>query len=107
MQNSQYYNNNNNQNNNQQVVPRNSTAGFGGDYETLQQIINQVTSENFDFFQQFINEICLNCITIVKNINRTATEKMDCIDWVVRNVEFFSDRYFLFFFNFLVCSMIS
>ena len=45
-----------------------------------------------DLFQQFINEIALNCITIAKSENKTSTDKMDAVDWLVRNQDFVSPK---------------
>ena len=48
----------------------------------------------YNFIEEFINEICLEHLTTLKSTMRTATEKMDSVDWFARNVEFVSPKLF-------------
>lgn len=64
------------------------------DKNTVRNLIAQEAKNMLEFFQEFVNEHAINCITIIKSKLRTATEKFDRIDWMMRNVEFFSDNMF-------------
>ena len=44
------------------------------------------------FVQEFINEQALYCITVIKSATKSGTEKMDCVDWILRNIEFASPK---------------
>ena len=60
----------------------------------IKELIHLETDHIYDFMQEFVNEMASNCIYSIKNPNKLATEKMDCIDFMVRNIEFVSAKLF-------------
>lgn len=42
--------------------------------------------------QEFVNEEAMNCIRIIDSKQKTPTQKMDAIDWILRNNEFISPK---------------
>jgi len=74
-------------------------SGFGGlTSSNMKSIKKMMDKENEDivrFLQEFVDERALHCITILKDQNYySCTKKMDCIDWMVRNIEFVSPKIF-------------
>lgn len=51
-------------------------------------------------FHQYVNEIAVNCISIVRDETKSVNRKMDALDWYARNVEFVSNKILA---NFLTC----
>ena len=51
-------------------------------------------------FHQFVNEIAVNCTSVVRDETKSSTKKMDALDWYARNVEFVSSKLLQ---NFLAC----
>ena len=58
----------------------------------LQQAIATEAKEIFEFVQEFVNEEAMNCIRIIDSKQKTPTQKMDAIDWILRNNEFISPK---------------
>ena len=64
----------------------------GEDPKKLREIIKRETEHVFDFIQEFVNEIASNQIATVKSAKKGPTDKMDALDWMVRNIEFLSEK---------------
>ena len=62
------------------------------DPAVIRKLIQSETTHIFEFIQEFVNEIALNSITIVKSNVKDCTHKMDAIDWILRNIEFISPK---------------
>ena len=58
----------------------------------LQQAIATEAKEIFEFVQEFVNEEAMNCIRIIDSKQKTPTQKMDSIDWILRNNEFIAPK---------------
>jgi hypothetical protein len=64
------------------------------DPKKIRELIRTETEHIFEFIQEYVNEIAMNQIGIVKSTKRGSTEKMDALDWMVRNIEFISPSIF-------------
>jgi len=60
--------------------------------EELVQNIKLYSKEILEFVKEYVNEKATNKVSIINSINRGPTEKMNAIDWVLRNVEFISEK---------------
>ena len=68
-------------------LPPNSVA-------RIKRIVRDETEHIFEFIQEYVNEIAMNCIYTVKSDSKANTEKMDSVDWFARNIEFVSMKLF-------------
>lgn len=67
----------------------NSIIGLNSD---MQKQLEKHTEQVTRYIQEFVNEEAFHAITIIKSQIKTCTEKMDCFDWVLRNIEFISPK---------------
>jgi hypothetical protein len=75
-------------------------GGFGGltnsNLKVIKDIIKTEVEEVESFMKEFVNEQALHSITVLKDqLSLTCTQKMDSIDWMVRNIEFVSPKIFI------------
>ena len=60
----------------------------------LKKIIQYETEDIVKFNREFVDECALKQISTIKSTKRTCTEKMEALEWVVRNIEFISPKLF-------------
>lgn len=79
---------------NQVAGTRSSTDPLvsGEDPRKMREFIMRETEHIFEFIQEFVNEIAMNNIAIIKSAKKGSTDKMDTLDWMVRNIEFVSPK---------------
>lgn len=70
-------------------------GNFGGltntNIKAIKEMIEKETEDIWNFLTQFVNEEAVNCINTLKIEHKyTGNQKMDAIDWMIRNVEFVS-----------------
>lgn len=58
----------------------------------MRNLIKAETTRIFEFIQEYVNEIAMNYIYNIKAHDKSSTEKMESIDWMVRNIEFISEN---------------
>ncbi len=66
----------------------------GEDPRKMREFIKRETEHIFEFIREFVNEIAMNQISIIKSAKKGSTDKMDSLDWMVRNIEFVSPKIF-------------
>ena len=64
----------------------------GEDPRKMREFIMRETEHIFEFIQEFVNEIAMNNISVIKSTKKGSTDKMDTLDWMVRNIEFVSPK---------------
>jgi hypothetical protein len=66
----------------------------------IKQIIRKETEHIFEFIQEYVNEIAMNSVNIIRDDDKTSSQKMEALDWTARNLEFISPKLFDSFINF-------
>jgi hypothetical protein len=81
---------------NQVAIPADpSSVDLGANsISKVKRIVRDETEHIFDFIQEYVNEIAMDCIYSIKSDLKTTTQKMDCLDWLARNIEFVSLKLF-------------
>lgn len=74
-------------------------GGFGGltnsNMKSIKKMMDKENEDIVQFLQEFVDEEALHCITVLSDqATFTCTQKMDSIDWMVRNIEFVSPKIF-------------
>lgn len=64
----------------------------GEDPRKMREFIMLETEHIFEFIQEFVNEIAMNNISTIKSAKKGSTDKMDSLDWMIRNIEFVSPK---------------
>lgn len=62
--------------------------------QMVKRIVRDETDHIFEFIQEYVNEIASDCIYTIKSEHKSATQKMNCLDWLARNIEFVSMKLF-------------
>lgn len=77
-----------------------SVLGTAAPPTNLKAIIRKETEHITEFIKEYVNEIAMNCVSVIRDEDLNATQKMDAVDWMVRNLEFTSPKLVDKFLNF-------